>query len=118
MKLEEYTHVTLLNETRCMRERHDREHWFRQHTAAMQSPRDGYERAFVEGLRSLAHYAASYEVEFGAKLATDAVLGEAFAMQLRGLVLLLNGNHGRLDAGIFDSSCRALWTLAGFEEEL
>lgn len=116
--IESYVTTTMLDTTRRMRERHDHEHWFRQHTAAMQSPRDGYERAFVEGLRSLAHYAAAYEAEFGSKLATDPVLGEAFSRQLRGLVLLLNGNHGRLDAGIIDGSCRALWSLAGFEEEL
>jgi hypothetical protein len=87
------------------------------HTAAMSNPRDGYERAFVEGLRSLAHYAAAYEEEFGDPVGVDGVLGAAFARQLRGLVALLNGNHGRLDAGIIDASCRALWTLAGFGPE-
>jgi hypothetical protein len=88
-----------------------------QHLQAWYAGRDGFERGIVAGIHGLAHYAAGYEAQFGDSIATDGVLGEAFAAQLRGWRALLNGPLGRLDGGFLDAAALALWSMAGFEPE-
>jgi len=89
----------------------------RRHLHALSGPRDGFEKAIVQGLYGLAEYAAAYEVRFGDAIGTDGVLGVAFAEQLRAWRKLLNGELGRLDGGYLDGAAQAIWHMAGFGPE-
>lgn len=49
--------------------------------------------------RALDQYALAYLEQYGAKLGEDAVIGDAWARVLRGVIGLLDGETGQLDPG-------------------
>ncbi len=89
----------------------------RRHLHALSGPRNGFEKAIVNGLHGMCDYAAAYEERFGSGIAGDYVLGVAFAEQLRAWRKLLNGELGRLDGGYLDGAAQEIWLMAGFGPE-
>lgn len=77
------------------------------------------EVAVVKILAGLHAYADYYKIRYGAEcaLATDNVLGPAFEQVALELLVLLNGETGRLDCGTVDAEVRALLRACGFSGE-
>lgn len=87
----------------------------RNHAAAMESPRAGFETAILVMLRGLRWYAEAHSKRYESPIGDDGVLGESWAQGLRALRGLLNGETGRFDCGTLDSEICALAKAHGVE---
>ena len=77
--------------------------WQARHRSAVACPRDGFECAYGEMLRGWLRYADAHQERYASPIGQDGVLGPCWAQIGAGLRGLLNGEHGRLDAGTLDS---------------
>lgn len=92
--------------------------WKRRHEEAFSHPRGGFEPALVDLYNGLQQYAEAYHDRFESEIGDDGVLGPEWVAIARGIIGLLNGDTGRLDAGTLDKWIRELATNANVEEEL
>lgn len=82
------------------------------------APRRDYEAAFVHIIYGLRMFAKAHAAQYDGPIGDDGVLGECWLSIARGLVGMLNGDTGRLDAGAVDGSIRDLANDAGFTRDL
>ena len=81
--------------------------WKARHEQAMLRPR-GFERPIVGMLRVLSEYAALHQQRYEWPIGEDSVLGEQWRRMASALLVLLNGETGRLDCGTLDGAIRRL----------
>lgn len=78
-----------------------------------------YTRSIESAFYALVDYQVAYSEEFeGNTLGSDYILGEAWLVMARNLLVLLNGNIGTLDAGRTERMIRDLAERAGFTRDL
>lgn len=68
-------------------------------------------------IRGAATYADAYASRYGSPIGEDGVLGEAWLQIASGILQLLNGETGMLDAGATDGLLRDMVRAAGFSGE-
>lgn len=96
----------------------DLPHWWSAHVRAVVDPMR-FEKPIILLMDGLEAYANQYRSAYmESSLSDDGVLGTEWLSIARALVGLLNGEHGRLDAGTVDAWVRALAREHGFEEEV
>ncbi len=71
----------------------------------------------VAMVKGWAAYADAHAARFHSKIGDDSVLGPAWAEMGRGLLRLLNGELGHLDAGTLDAFLRDTLVEEGFDPE-
>ena len=77
--------------------------WVDQHMRAVNQPKPGLEKTFIEMLSGWLGYADAHEQEYSSGIGEDRVLGPQWAQIGAALRDLLNGDTGRLDCGTLDS---------------
>jgi hypothetical protein len=75
------------------------------------------ETALSAILQGLALYAEAHAAAYESPIGEDGVLGDHWLEIARGLAGLLNGEHGRLDAGAMDAAIRNLALASGATPE-
>jgi hypothetical protein len=99
-----------------LKERAKTEPYTARHIQALQNP-IGYERALVMMINGWVEWSICYANEHGInQLGTDYILGYAWLSQARHIADLLNGEHGRLDAGLTDTLIKGYCRMHGFGE--
>jgi len=91
--------------------------WQERHEQAFISPQPGFEQAFKHLVQFLDQYDRAHTTRFDSAIANDYVLGDAYKDILKAARTLLNGEHGRFDAGTMDSIFLGIATTAGFSED-
>lgn len=90
--------------------------WQDRHRAALASPRTSFERLSVI-LDAVEAYCRAYRSAYESDIADDAILGdEGVAPILLGVVRLLDGDLGRLDAGTMWGRADAIAKVAGWRD--
>jgi len=92
-------------------------HWWDAHRRALDEP-IRFEKPILMLMDALEAYAHQYGSAYTMPVGDDGVLGDEWLSIARGLLGLLNGEHGRLDAGTIDRWVRQLAHDHGFEEEV
>jgi hypothetical protein len=87
--------------------------WGQHHEHAMEMPAPGFERALVRLLLGFAEYADVYKERYESPVGEDGYLGDKWEDIASGILGLLNGEHGRLDACTFDKMIRQIATDNG-----
>lgn len=82
------------------------------------TPQAIFEDAFRNGFIALEYFAQAHFAMYNSPIGEDSVLGEAWLNMARGLVAMLDGEHGRLDAGTMWSLINDLAKAVGFEKGL
>lgn len=91
------------------------EAWARHHEEALLAPLH-HERAILTIARGLEQYAEEHRGRYDdTPIGEDYVLGCAFEDIARGLLMLLNGEIGRLDGGTVDAAIRSMCAKHGVE---
>lgn len=80
--------------------------WGRRHCEAWSHPTLDHERALRDLIAGWARYADAHRARFGGPIIDCGVLGPAWVEQGRQLLVLLNGETGRFDAGTLDGLIR------------
>ena|SRR5690348_2703764 len=86
-------------------------------TSAPHTRGSSFDGALVNMLKGWYDYAALHEDRFEAKVAEDYVLGPQWFAVGTALLVLLNGDTGRLDAGTVDRFIRDTMVKAGYTAE-
>lgn len=82
--------------------------WRVNHNDAVRNPLHGFETAILTLLDGLEEYRFRHQTRYDEGVENDYVLAEGVADIARGIRTLLNGEHGRLDAGTIDGYLVAL----------
>jgi hypothetical protein len=92
--------------------------WAERHCRALGNPK-GIEAAIVGLLDAWVLYANCYRDRYESDIQNDYVIGEAWSTVADGILGLLDGELGRLDAGTIDSVIRdlRLWRPETKEKE-
>lgn len=90
--------------------------WAFLHWTALLVP-NAKERGVVELLNGWLFYADQHQLRFGSKIGDDQILGAAWRDMGRAIRTLLNGETGRLDCGLLDTTIMQALAYAGFVEE-
>lgn len=85
------------------------------HRKAIDRTAAGFESPVVDILRALAEYADAHRNRYESEIGLDGVLGDGFEQIASGLLVLLNGETGRLDCGTLDGAIRKLCKAAKVE---
>jgi len=80
---------------------------FRLHCEAARHPR-GVETGILQAFAALEQIAFFHQARYRARIGDDFVLGRAWEAMARGLIRMLEGGTGRLDAGLLDAAIRLL----------
>ncbi len=78
------------------------EHWKSEHVSAVHFP-EGFERPIVKLWTAWTDYAMEYQRRYEQDIWEDYILGDAWRELGQNLLRLLDGDIGRLDAGIRES---------------
>lgn len=92
--------------------------WGKRHVEAWSHPTAEHERAVRDLVAGWARYADSHCERIGSPVTECGVLGRAWVNLGRQLLVLLNGELGRFDAGTLDGLIRAIATDHGASSEL
>lgn len=84
--------------------------WMERHLSALTAPRTEIEKAFAELISGWLRYADAHDAAYDSGIGADYVLGPGWAQIAGGLLTLLNGDLGRLDAGTLDGLLRRTLT--------
>ena len=87
--------------------------WGKRHVEAWNRPATDHERALRDLIAGWARYADAHHARFEAPITECGVLGPAWVEQGRQLLVLLNGETGRFDAGTVDKLIRDIVTDHG-----
>jgi hypothetical protein len=90
--------------------------WGQRHVAAWNEPQP-VEAGVVGMVNAAAIYADHHRQRFESKLGDDGVLGDPWADVLRSVLVLLNGDIGRLDGGTVDGLVRSMLREEGFLDD-
>lgn len=90
--------------------------WKTRHLAAINAPQ-GSETPIVTLLSGWLQYAKVYKQRYESTIGEDYVLGPAWQDTGKALLIMLNGECGRLDCGTLDSLIRMTFTANGYDEE-
>lgn len=89
--------------------------WGMDHYKACKYPANGFEKIY-EVIIGLAEWADAYYEKFETPIGHDYVLGVYFREAVIGAHKLLDGDHGRLDAGTISSMVHDLLIHAGYDQ--
>lgn len=92
--------------------------WSHAHQRVLEEPaRRGLEGSFAHMYRAWLAYADAHKSRYESDIGQDYVLGPHWEAVGKGLLGLLNGDIGRLDAGTCDRVIKDSLHRAGFREE-
>lgn len=88
--------------------------WAVRHNDALVSPK-GFERDLIAMMHALDNYAYQHKIRYESAIGEDYMIGDAWTNIAKGLLMLLNGETGRLDCGTCDAFIRNMATEHGID---